>query len=261
MGNTPRFEERIRRKIEKWYDKRGDDFTLCVEEFCQGNRASLRPLMALLKDLGTEVFASDGMSLNRDLGEDLEYRIFDLIGKFTSTPGGPALLAAIKDNIIEHLTEIFVEAKKRWNFNYYKITESYEELDPHNCLIPPSVDATDNDLDYDLESARKIARRQARVVLDQLVLFVKAKLRGEKNRKIAINWLENPEKANDTRWLSSLAGSSIGSTKVTLTRTKHTIVQYYDLKRMGNRLLLGSRPGVQAQANPRARQHTNIFQM
>ena len=94
MGNLPRLEGKLKDKIERWFTDYGEEFIIYTKEFCQGNRSSLRPLMDLLRDLATYVFACDGISLNDDLLEDLEYGIFDLIGRYTSTPV-PLISAAI----------------------------------------------------------------------------------------------------------------------------------------------------------------------
>jgi len=123
--------------IQQWFDTRGDVFILSVKEFCQGNRASLAQVMAMVEELSARVFKREGKVVNIELLEDLEYGIFDLIGKFTSTPGDE-LLKAIQENIVEHLTELFAKTKKQWNLNHYKITTSFDELDPCHSLIPDS---------------------------------------------------------------------------------------------------------------------------
>ena len=239
MARNPRLEHKIRLDIQQWLNSQGTDFVSCIKEFCQGNRASLTRVMAMVHELGTIVFVGEGEALNNDLLEKLEYGVFDLIGKFNSTPGGEALDRAIRKNIVGYLTEIFAEAKKQWNLNHYKITASFEELDPNNSMIP----AADQSAPEDDEIMRYCpgqygSKRQARAFLDELVLFAKAKLRGEKNRKIAVNWLENPEKQRDFCWLASLTDSSTGSIKVTLTRLKQTLARNYDLKYVDNRLIL-----------------------
>ena len=136
MGNGPRLEEKVHKKIECWFAQKGEGFIVCTQEFCQGNRTSLRPLMELVKDLASSVFVNGGAELRDDLLEDLEYGIFDLIGRFSSTPGGEYLFVNIQENIIQNVTEIFVEAKRRWNLNNYKITESIEAVHPCNGIKP-----------------------------------------------------------------------------------------------------------------------------
>jgi len=194
--------------------------------------------MTMVEQLGNRVFVGEGEALNNDLLERLEYGIFDLIGKFGSTPGGEALTEAIASNLADYLTEIFSEAKKLWNLNHYKITASYEELDPNNCMIPTPVQIAGEPEDLDFEVDKKKSRRQAKLFLDELVLFTKTKLRGEKNRKIAVNWLEHPEKHKDYGWLATLTNSSTGSIKVTLTRLKQTLARNYNLSYVGDSLTL-----------------------
>jgi hypothetical protein len=254
MSRSPRLENKIRLDIQLWLDTQGADFSLSIKEFCQGNRASLTQVMNMVKQLGKLVFVSEGEALSDDLLERLEYGIFDLIGKFSSTPGGEALTKAIDDNLGDYLTEIFSEAKKEWNLNHYKITASYEELDPNNCMIPAldqSVDERDV-LDFAIDP--KKSRRQAKLFLDELVVFTKTKLRGEKNRKIAINWLENPDKHRDYGWLATLTNSSTGSIKVTLTRLKQTLAENYNLRHVGDSLTLDK---VNALTKVKAKQRLN----
>jgi len=238
MDKSLQLEKKIRPKIQEWLEKRDAEFALCIKEFCQGNRASLNQVRIYLKELGIKVFAGDGKELNTELLENLEYGIFDLIGKFASTPYGPALLIAIQENLLDHLTEIFANTKRRWNFKNYKITESYEELDPNNCLIPASGgDPYFNDevIDSDVPVSSK---NQARLVLDELVLYAKDRFRGEKIRKIAINWLENPERDKDFGWFASLVNTSPNSVKVNLTRIKKALTQRYIVKKVDNKLIL-----------------------
>ncbi|MCP4580751.1 MAG: hypothetical protein GY839_03990 [candidate division Zixibacteria bacterium] len=238
MTRSPRLENKIRLEIQQWINTRGTDFISSIKEFCQGNRASLTQVMAMIEELGTKVFVGEGEALNKDLLEKLEYGVFDLIGKFSSTPAGSGLIKAIQENITEYLTEIFAEAKKQWNLNHYKITASYEELDPNNCTIPAPEQVDAEDIKPERDTDKSTSRRQARQFLDELVLFAKLKLRGEKNRKIAVNWLENPEKQRDYCWLASLTDSSTGSIKVTITRLKQTLARNYSLKLVGDRLIL-----------------------
>lgn len=237
MDKTLPLEDKIRPRIHDWLDEQGNSFVICIKEFCQGNRASLDPLRTFLKELGARVFAGEGEMLDNGLLEDLEYGIFNLIGRFISTPGGPKLLEAIQENIDDELTGIFAEVKRRWNFNNYKVTESLEDLDPGNSVIPAPVNDPE-DYCNDPERAGKFARRQARMILDELVLFAKEEFRGEKKRRIAVNWLENPEKCKDFYWLASLIGSSAGSVKVTLTRIKQSFARNFDLKHEGKKLVL-----------------------
>jgi hypothetical protein len=238
MKKSPRLEDKILVEIQLWYDTRGTDFTVSIKEFCQGNRASLTQILAMVEELSARVFVGDGSFLNKELQEDLEYRIFDLIGKFSSTPGEQELLEAIRNNIVTYLTEIFAETKKQWNLNKYKITESYEEIDPLNSLIPDPASIFDDDYVPVTEVSSQDARREAREILDELVVFAKQRFRGEVKRKIAINWLENPEKRKDFQWLAALVGTSVGSTKVILTRIKHSFAKAYTLKKADNKLVL-----------------------
>ncbi len=238
MSKTSRLETKIRAEIQSWFDTRGSDFVFTIKEFCQGNRASLTSIMEMVRELGDAVFMGDGKTLNEDLLGNLEYGIFNLIGKFTSTPGGDALLEAIQENVIEYLTEIFTEVKQQWNLTQYKITFSFEEIDPLCSLISaPELD-TQNIQHAGSELYEKYNQRQARDILDELVLFAKDKFHGEKKRKIAVNWLENPEKIKDFNWLSSLAGTSDGSVKVILTRIKHSVSKTYGLKTISDKLVL-----------------------
>lgn len=241
MRNKDRLTEKIRQKIEDWFAGQGNRFIICIREFCQGNRASLTPLMTMVADLGNRVFA-DGKDLNDDLLNDLEYRMFDLIADFSSTPGGDALQKAIDENIIPRLTEIFAETKRCWNLNYYKLAESIDTLDPENNLIPERESCPDEDGgdEYSLTSAE--IRSQARDIIDRLVLFAKGKFNGEKNRKIAINWLENPERVSDMAWLASTAGASRDCTKVTLSRIKKSLAKNHNLRKIGDHLILESVP-------------------
>jgi hypothetical protein len=235
MDRSPQLEEKIRPKVEGWLAGRGAEFTLCIKEFCQGNRNALTRVRESVIELGILVFAGGGKDLNQELAESLEFGIFDLIGKFSSTPGGERLLTAIKANIADYLTEIFADTKRRWNFKYYKVTESLEDIDPENCLIPYPEEQEDEE--YQTICARD-AQRQARTVLDELVLFVKNRFRGEKIRKIAVNWLENPEKSKDFDWFASLADTSSNSIKVNLTRIRQAVVNNYHLKKSNDRLVL-----------------------
>jgi len=238
MSKTPRLEDKIGPEIQQWFDTRGNAFILCVKEFCQGNRASLTHVLAMIEELSARVFKGEGESVDKELLENLEYGIFDLIGKFTSTPGGDALLESIRDNIVEHLTELFAEIKKQWNLNHYKITASFDELAPCYSLIPASRTVCDDRYNSRSIQVSESAQHQAKDILDELVLFARDSFRGEKKRKIAVNWLENPDKIKDFCWLSSLVGTSSGSTKVILTRIKHSFTKVYDLKTVSNRLVL-----------------------
>jgi len=254
MSRSPRLENKIRLDIQLWLDTQGADFIGCIKEFCQGNRASLTQVVKMVEQLGTLVFVGEGEALSDDLLERLEYGIFDLIGKFSSTPGGEALTEAIGNNLADYLTEIFFEAKKQWNLNHYKISASYEELDPNNCMIPATDRSADEHDVLDFEIDPKKSKRQAKLFLDELVLFTKTKLRGEKNRKIAVNWLENPEKHRDYGWLATLTNSSTGSIKVTLTRLKQTLAENYNLRYAGDGLTLDK---VNALTKSKAKQRLN----
>ncbi|OQX92820.1 MAG: hypothetical protein B6D58_00890 [candidate division Zixibacteria bacterium 4484_95] len=237
MEKTLPLEDKIRSRIHSWLEQQGDSFVICIKEFCQGNRASLTSLRTFLKELGAKVFAADGKKLDDGLLEDLEYGIFNLIGRFTSTPGGPELLKAIQKNIDSELTKIFAEVKRRWNFNNYKVAESFEELDPGNCVIP-AIFKSAGDEYCGQEYSRENTQHQARIILDELVLFAKREFRGEKKRKIAINWLENPEKRKDFCWFASLIDSSTGSVKVTLTRIRQSFAKKFEIKHKGKKLIL-----------------------
>jgi hypothetical protein len=232
MGNIPRLEGKIREKIRPWFIDNGDEFIIYTKEFCQGNRSSLRPLMDLLRDLATHVFTSDGINLNDELLEDLEYGIFELIGLYSATPGDDQLLGSIRKTIIQNITEIFADTKRRWNLNNFKITESLEELDPFNDLIesPPKEATVVNERPFEP------AELQARKALETMAVFARKKFRGEKNRKIAVKILENPDKLTDFPWMAELAGTSVGSVKVTLTRIKQTLARNFNFKRMGGAL-------------------------
>ena len=238
MSRNPRLENKIRSDIHTWLGNNGAEFIVCIKEFCLGNRAALSRVLDYVNELGSSVFVGAGDSLDKDLLERLEYGIFDLIGKFSSTPGGEALELAIEENIAEYLTGIFAESKKQWNLNQYKITASYEEIDPNNCMIP--VDQQ-NEIDRDSERHSydgKAARKEARLFLDELVTFAKTKLRGEKNRTIAVKWLENPDRQRDYGWLAGLTNSSTGSIKVTLTRLKQTLSKNYSLHYIDDKLVM-----------------------
>ncbi|UCE65225.1 MAG: hypothetical protein JSU85_10130 [Candidatus Zixiibacteriota bacterium] len=234
MGNPPRLEGKIGEKIRLWFIDNGEEFVLCTREFCQGNRLSLRPLMDLLRDLAIYVFACDGNSLNDDLLDDLEYGIFDLIGRYTSTPGGDKLLESLQHTIIQHVTDMFADTKRRWNLNNFKITKSIEELDPFNDLIEsPSKEAAVLN-----EHPCEPVEVQARQALKTMAIFAQKKFRGDKNRKIAVNVLENPDRLKDFPWMAELADSSIGSVKVTLTRIKQTLARNFYFKRLGSELYI-----------------------
>jgi hypothetical protein len=236
MSENPRLRERIRLDIQLWLNSRGNDFILDIKEFCQGNRAALTRVLRSVEELGIAVFIGENGGIDQDLLEKLEYGIFDLIGKFSSTPGGLALENSIKKQLLSHLTDIFAEAKRQWNLEQYKITASYEELDPNNCLIPAS--SSEGFESEPSTNSRKVAKQNARLFIDELIVFAKGKLRGEKNVKIAVNWLENPEKLRDYGWLAALTNSSTGTIKVTLTRLKHTLCRNYRLKYVGDELEL-----------------------
>lgn len=249
MHKNPRLEKKIRSDIQHWLDDSGTEFVICIKEFCQGNRAALTQILSYVRELGTDVFVGGGEALDCELLEKLEYGMFDLIGKFSCTPGGSALEKAIEENIANYLTEIFAEAKKEWNLNQYKITESFEEIDPGNCYIPAQARLHDISEFKAGGRDRKLVRNDARLLLDELVQFAKAKLRGEKNREIAVNWLENPEKRKDYGWLASLTDSSTGSIKVTITRLKQTLSKNYYLKYVDDKLVM-SKVDLMTKPNP-----------
>ena len=227
MGNLPRLEGKIKKKIERWFNNYGDDFIICTKEFCQGNRSSLRPLMNHLRELATYVFANDGNELRDDLLEDLEYGMFELIGQYSSAAGGEKLLESIQNTIIANITKIFADTKRRWNLNNFKITESIEELDPLNGLLEgrPQRPADKK------ENASEQIEVQAKKALEVMAIFARKKFRGDKNRKIAVNMLEHPDRVKDFPWMAEAAGTSIGSVKVTLTRIKQTLARNFNLQR------------------------------
>jgi hypothetical protein len=237
MKRNDRLAEKLQKKIEKWFIDKGEDFVICMREFCQGNRASLCPLMTGLKELASDVFA-DGKSLNIELLEELEIEIFDLIGVYSADSGGDTLDMAIRNSIIDHLIRIFTVAKRRWNLNYYKITESVEALDPSNSVIPGHRYSGENSVGDDAVPTTGEPREQARAIIERLVAFAREMFKGSKNRKIAVSWLEHPERVSDIGWLAAQAGSSEGSTKVTLSRIKKKLAVYHRLNRTGNGIIL-----------------------
>ncbi len=249
MRRNPRLENKIRIDIQLWLDSKGTDFIICIKEFCQGNRAALSQVLEFVDELGRNVFVGDGNTLDKELLEKLEYGIFDLIGKFNSTPGGEALEEAIEKNIVEYLTAIFTEAKKEWNLNQYKITASYEELDPNNSTIPADQKPVDQIDSSEQVPERKYTRKDARLFLDELVAFAKTRLRGEKNKVIAVKWLENPDRQKDYSWLATLTDSSTGSIKVTLTRLKQTLNKNYSLRYVNDKLVM-SKVDMVAKSHP-----------
>ena len=232
MGNVPRLEGKIREKIERWFANKGDGFIIYTKEFCQGNRSSLRPLMNLLKELAAHVFTSDGNDLNNELLEDLEYGLFELIGRYTSTPGSDRLLKSMQGTIIQHVTDIFADTKRRWNLNNFKITESIDELDPFNDLIGISENIA---VKAEAPQAKNV-EIQAKEALETMINFARKKFRGDKNKKIAVKMLENPDRLRDFPWMAELADTSVGSVKVTLTRIKQTLAHNFDFKRVGDQL-------------------------
>ncbi|UCC81155.1 MAG: hypothetical protein JSW64_07305 [Candidatus Zixiibacteriota bacterium] len=181
-----------------------------------------------LRDLATRVFTCDGSSLNNELLEDLEYGVFELIGRYTATAGGDRLLKSIKKTIIRNVIDIFADTKRRWNLNNFKITESIEQLDPFNDLIK-SRDKEYPALDELYPEPLEI---QARKALETMTVFARKKFRGDKNKKIAVKILENPDRFRDFPWIADLAGTSVGSAKVTLTRIKQTLARNFSFKRM-----------------------------
>lgn len=238
MCKAPRLEDKIRMEIQHWFNNNGSSFIFVIKEFCQGNRRSLNQVMTMVEELATKVFAGEGRVLNKELLESLEYGIFDIIGQFSSTPGGDALEEAIRKSIVNNLTVVFTETKKQWNLNNYKITASFEELDPNYDLIPANETISETEADCDGDYLKKCARYQAKEILDELIVFAKNSFRGEMKRKIAVNWLENPDKRKDFRWLASVAGTSTGSAKVILTRIKQSFVKKHRLKKESNKLVL-----------------------
>jgi len=241
-----RLKNRIRLDIQRWLDGGGAGFIVSLKEFCLGNRAALSDVLGYVEQMGIAVFAPDGRYIDKDLLEKLEYSIFDLIGKFSSYSGGQVLDDAIKANILNYLIDTFVEAKKQWNLEQYKITSSYEELDPDNCLFT-AMDEEDYEIN-DAEYNKQYVKRDAQLLLNELAFFAKTKLRGAKNRQIATNWLENPDKIRDFGWLASQTNSSAGTIKVTLTRLKHTLCNNYQLKYTDNKLVL-NKIGMLTEAN------------
>ena len=69
-----------------------------------------------------------------------------------------------------------------------------------------------------------------------MTVFARKKFRGDKNRKIAVKMLENPDRMRDFPWMAELADSSIGSVKVTLTRIKQTLARNFYFTRLGGEL-------------------------
>lgn len=228
MGNIPRLEGKIRKKIERWFELKGDNFIICTKEFCQGNRSSLRPLMEHLRELATYVFTCDGSILNDELLEDLEYGIFELIGRYTDTTGGEQLLKSIRKTIIRNVIDIFADTKRRWNLNNFKITESIDRIDPFNVLI----ESKQKERSAPDELYPEPLEIQARKALDTMTVFARKKFRGDKNKKIAVKILENPDRYRDFPWIAELTGTSVGSVKVTLTRIKQTLARNFSFKRM-----------------------------
>jgi len=231
-ASAPRLVNRVRSEIQTWFEGSGEELVIYLAEFCQGNRAALSKVMAMVKELAAAVFAPHRESLSASLLEDLEYRVFDLIGEFSSTPGQSQLKEAIKAEIVDCLTVIFVSAKQKWNLDTYKLAESFEEIDPFYSLIPNPENIASSQSDL------KKSRRQARMLLDELVTFTKHRLRGSKNRVIAVSWLENPRRQKDFGWLASLSDSTTGSVKVTLTRFKQFLARNYDLRNIDDELVL-----------------------
>jgi hypothetical protein len=169
-----------------------------------------------------------------DLLEDLEYGIFDLIGRYTSSAGGEKLLESIQDTIISNITNIFADTKRRWNLNNFKITESLDELDPANELMesrPENPPDTNENIPEKIEL-------QAKKALEVMTVFARKKFRGDKNRKIALNMLENPDRLKDFPWMAERAETSIGSVKVTLTRIKQTLARNFDFKRFDGEMTI-----------------------
>lgn len=236
MEECGRLEEKYGPAIRSWLSREGEGFALCIRDFCQGNRASLSNVRSYLRALALRIFANKGSYLNEELIEDLEYRMFDLIGKYSSVTGSENLLMAIRDNLDIHLTEIFTEAKRQWNLNYYKISASYEEIDPGQCLIAAAVQKTESNQNKNETTFR--GQDGARYVIDELVTFSKKRFHGDKTRKVAVNWLENPEKSGDVDWFASLAQASSGCTRVMLTRIKKSIGRNYRLRRVGDDFVL-----------------------
>ena len=162
MCKAPRLEDKIRMEIRHWFNNNDSSFIFVIKEFCQGNRRSLSQVMTMVEELATKVFAGEGRVINKELLEDLEYGIFDIIGQFSSTPGGDGLEEAIRKNIVNNLTVVFAETKKQWNLNNYKITASFEELDPNYDLIPANETISEAETDCDDDYLRKCARYQAK---------------------------------------------------------------------------------------------------
>jgi len=237
MRKNDRLAEKIKVKLEIWFSDHTDEFIPCMREFCQGNRAALTPLMKMVHDLGSAVFA-DGGVLNPDLLDRMEYGVFDLIGYFSSEAGSESLDDAIEVGIVDRLSIIFADVKRHWNLQYYKITESVDVLDPDSSLIAEKSISIAFDDSLEEGPQKGQIQKQARDIIDRLVIFAKEKFKGEKNRKIAVNWLENPERAGDIGWLASLAESSVGSTKVTLTRIRQSLARHHELKRDDDGLTL-----------------------
>jgi hypothetical protein len=236
MEECGKLEEKYGPAIRYWLAQDGEGFILCIRDFCQGNRAALTNVRSYLRILALRIFAGKGSFLNEDLIEDLEYRMFDLIGKFSSVTGSEELLAAIRENLDTYLTEIFAESKRQWNLNYYKISASYEEIDPGQCLIAAAVEKTEKYSDK-IEKTYS-GQDGARDVIDELVTFSKKRFHGDKTRKVAVNWLENPEKIGDVEWFASLAQASSGCTRVMLTRIKKSLSRNYRLRRVGDDFVL-----------------------
>jgi hypothetical protein len=236
MEECGRLEEKYGPAIRSWLTQEGEGFILCIRDFCQGNRASLSNVRSYLRALALRIFAGSGSYLNEELIEDLEYRMFDLIGKYSSVSGNEELLAAIRSNLDVYLTEIFTEAKRQWNLNYYKMSASFEEIDPGQCLIAAAVEKTENHTNKNEMTFS--GRDSARNVIDELVTFSKKRFHGDKTRKVAVNWLENPEKSGDVDWFASLAQASSGCTRVMLTRIKKSINRNYRLRRVGDNFVL-----------------------
>ena len=243
-----RLEQKYRPLIEHWLARHGDLFVGCLREFCQGNRSALVSIRGYIKDLGTDIFCNGGV-LDDELLEDLEYRFFDLIGKFSTTPGSAQLEAAIRDNICGSLTEILAKTKRRWNLNTYKFAQSTEDIRPEDWYLTQTKYECPTPQNNEEPKNPAFARKSARQALDELVTYSKRKFHGQKTRKIAVNWLENPEKDGDIAWFSSLINSSEGTTRVLLTRIKQSLAHNHRLRYSENKFALIRATGRAANAD------------
>ncbi|MCP4632766.1 MAG: hypothetical protein GY855_07550 [candidate division Zixibacteria bacterium] len=257
MKKSPRLEANILPKVQDWLTERGSEFIISIKEFCQGNRAALCQVREYIKALGIEVFANERQKVDAELLDKLEYGMFDLIGKFSSTSGGNALTEAIRENIAEYITEIFAESKRRWDFEKYKLAVSFNE-ESFNRLEDMQFDSEHEIVEtIEFEKRALSPQLQAKVIIDELLYFCEKRFWGNKTINVARIWFNNPKKYKDHYWIAYLVDSNPNSVKVIISRIKKALRKQFDVKKVQDKLIIR----YKSAANPPPLNDTGLLKL